>query len=388
MIASSHTAMRAHLIVVPVVLLGGLLAGPDQTGSTRTDLSRQWRDAVTHHEPGVLDQPALDIAAWTEDELSEVRSTASRLPRNSPLLKRGALLHGDIAMSGSARTPDPPSPTNPAPLVITASDGRSIGVETAGTHWDFARELLGLVSSASRDDMVRLWYHASAAFMQRERKYGTLALHLARAPVAFRDDAWWQFFNGARHEAASMPEAQIIARTAVARPGFRLGIRDEQAEETMAERFFSEALRRDPSLTEARLRRGWMLGRLGRHREAVAELKHAGGQTQEPVLRYYAELFLGYEQLQRGDRAAARACFERASAVFPRAQSPYLALSRLAREQGDRTAALEALGPLWRLQADEQLRYDPWWDYDASAGRHAAALLTELRKPFLATRQP
>jgi tetratricopeptide (TPR) repeat protein len=106
--------------------------------------------------------------------------------------------------------------------------------------------------------------------------------------------------------------------------------------------------------------------------------------TGERELQYYANLYLGREEQALGRRDAARAAFERAASLYPRAQSPYLALSQLARRYGDRPGAWVALQPLLGLPARAPDREDPWWDYYGSAGRHADALLAELRTPFLA----
>jgi Flp pilus assembly protein TadD len=60
---------------------------------------------------------------------------------------------------------------------------------------------------------------------------------------------------------------------------------------------------------------------------------------------------------------AAKASYERASTMYPNAQSPRLALSQLARQSGDRDSALRALQPIADLPQYERLRRDPWWTY-------------------------
>ena len=55
--------------------------------------------------------------------------------------------------------------------------------------------------------------------------------------------------------------------------------------------------------------------------------------------------------------------FERAAALYPRAQSPLLALSQLSRRAGDRPAAQRELRILAELPEDERQREDPWWNY-------------------------
>jgi hypothetical protein len=65
----------------------------------------------------------------------------------------------------------------------------------------------------------------------------------------------------------------------------------------------------------------------------------------------------------RGDHAASRAAFLGASALYPNAQSPRLALSQIARRTGDRAAAQRELQFIAALPDDERRREDPWWLY-------------------------
>ena len=106
-----------------------------------------------------------------------------------------------------------------------------------------------------------------------------------------------------------------------------------------------------------------MIGQLGRHDEAAAELRKALGAGLPRESQYYAELFVGREEQALGRSEAARESFERASELYPLAQSPRLALSHLARQSGDRTRALQALRYVSELPANALRREDPWWDY-------------------------
>ncbi len=75
------------------------------------------------------------------------------------------------------------------------------------------------------------------------------------------------------------------------------------------------------------------------------------------------QLFLGRaeEALEHGE--AARVAFERASALYPNAQSPRLALSQIARRAGNRPAAQRELQVISALPDDQRRREDPWWFY-------------------------
>jgi tetratricopeptide (TPR) repeat protein len=106
-------------------------------------------------------------------------------------------------------------------------------------------------------------------------------------------------------------------------------------------------------------------------------LTRARDALTDPVLVYYADLFLGRSHAALGDRERARASYERAAAAFPLAQSPLLARSELARHAGDVPGALQALQRL--LSLPEGQRADPWWIYDVSSSRNADALMTQAR---------
>ena len=120
-----------------------------------------------------------------------------------------------------------------------------------------------------------------------------------------------------------------------------------------------------------------MLGALGRDDAALVELTRAREGLADPVLVYYADLFLGRSHAALGDRERARADYERAAAAFPDAQSPLLAESELARHASDVPGALQALQRLLSLPEDR--RADPWWIYDVSSSRNADALMAEAR---------
>ena len=97
---------------------------------------------------------------------------------------------------------------------------------------------------------------------------------------------------------------------------------------------------------------------------------------------YYGNLFLGAAEEELGHRDAARLAYEQAAALYPDAQSPLVALSRLARRYGDRPGALRAIQRVFALSSDANERNDPWWTYNVAQARNADALLEELRRPF------
>jgi tetratricopeptide (TPR) repeat protein len=143
-----------------------------------------------------------------------------------------------------------------------------------------------------------------------------------------------------------------------------------------AEQAFRAALDVDPTFADARLHLGRVLGLRGQARAAANELARIP-ESSEPVLLYWAALLLGRQHEALGDPATARDDYRRAAALYPRAQSPLLAASALARRSGDRAGANAAIAPLLALPADFETRDDPWWAYGRSP-RNADELVREM----------
>jgi tetratricopeptide (TPR) repeat protein len=107
---------------------------------------------------------------------------------------------------------------------------------------------------------------------------------------------------------------------------------------------------------------GHVRGLLGRHEEAAADLRTAvADRSLKGRLEYDAWLLLGREEEAVGRPDAARDAFTRAMNLYPRAQSPRLGLSLLARAQGERAAARDALE---LLSAADPSALDPWWSFN------------------------
>ncbi len=170
--------------------------------------------------------------------------------------------------------------------------------------------------------------------------------------------------------------------------GVTLEIGAEGRELRQAETFFRRSLAARNAHPEAHLRLGHVLGRLNRHADAVPELEEALKSSTEDLLRYFGFLLLGTSQEALARYDEAKASYERASALYPTAQSPYLALTELARRRGERAAALRSVQQVFDLPWSQFQRYDPWWDYDTAQARQVNDLLKELRRPFLGSGQP
>ena len=127
-----------------------------------------------------------------------------------------------------------------------------------------------------------------------------------------------------------------------------------------AEFQLQSALLLDPELGDAALRLGRTLLLMARPDEALPLLTRAEAGLGRPESKYFAALFSGLSHAELGNRVEARAAFARASAAFPDAQSPRLAVAQLAMLSSSRDEAftsIQALNP-------REPASDPWWTYD------------------------
>jgi tetratricopeptide (TPR) repeat protein len=158
-------------------------------------------------------------------------------------------------------------------------------------------------------------------------------------------------------------------------------VSSRRAELREAESLLQKALKAQPNHLEVRIHLGRVLGLRGDHVEARTLLEKAVADAKEPLLQYYARLFLGAEKEALGDRAQARDLFDDASVLYPAAQSPRLALSLLSAVDGRHDDALATMAGVLRLP--EEGRKDPWWTYYYSQGRNAPDELAAVYKFFV-----
>lgn len=335
----------------------------------------------------VTESPCLELKALADLD-AELRRLADAAAESrirgdeNYVLRRGALLHSDAAMfSADLIEPLAPGTTaDPQRIVMNISDGRQIELGRGAMHWEIARLLLDAVAPRP-DTMVRLWYRATAAWMQNRNYHDPV--HLTRARGVFPNDADILFLSGCEREAYARPDTQAAARAAVLPSGITLDIRSEREELGQAEAFFRRALALKPNVPETRLRLGRVLLLRGRYKEAADELRLATTSAGEDLLRYYGTLFLGAAEEALGDYGGASAAYAKGAELYPAAQSPRLALSALARRRGDRPGALTEIRRVFDLPVSPPARDDPWWTYHTAQARNADALLEELRQPFL-----
>src|SRR5262245_107091 len=408
---------------------------------SRSEHLREWVEAVEHHTSGANDD-ALDVFdAWRPDDFRyltidintllsliadpSIRTFSFRQPgRSSPIqvvytgsdltllvdlakalrargatdvlvipperlaknrnhvLKRGAILHTDIVLEGllGHRARSRVVPGGLEEFTLLMPDGRSQGLAVDVGHWEFARSLLDrVVPAPARDDFVRHWYGATAAYLGA---LGQLTpSHFTRAFRLFPDDADLLFFAGCLHEALAEPRVQEAMQSASIPSDVRFDVSSRRAELREAESLFRKALKVQPDHLEARIRLGRILGLRGEHAEAETLLREAVAKANEPLLQYYAKLFLGSESEALGDRARARDLYDDATVLYPEAQSPRLALSLLSADDGKHDDALAMMAMVLGLPGAG--RKDPWWTYQYSQGRNAPEALAAVYANFL-----
>jgi tetratricopeptide (TPR) repeat protein len=345
---------------------------------------------------GMVDQPeCLAIKASISVgadllRLSSLAGAAKRRGDDNYVLRRGALLHADIAMLVGVGS-EPVSITRapgPERLRMNISDGLETDIGQVAVHWEIARMLLDYVKppgadkpAPGRDEMVRQWYRATAAWMQMTESHDTL--HLNRAREIFPADPDLLFLSGCQRETYAAARIQSAVRTAVLPTGVRIDIGSDQEELHQAEIFLGRALKANPDMAEAHLHFGRVLSLRDRQAEAVTELRQALASMDDELLHYYGELFLGAAEEALGHFDAARDAYVEAAALGPAAQSPRIALSALARRRGDRAAALSEMNKVFELASAEPEPDDPFWTYHTAQARNADNLLEQLRQPFL-----
>jgi tetratricopeptide (TPR) repeat protein len=312
-------------------------------------------------------------------------------------LKRGALLHGDIARLAppDGKPYDASVPPGPfAQTLLLTDDGRRARLVQTVSHWSAAMAMLDEVRPKSalrrtprapaESPFVKLWYRANLTWQVREQDF--VATVFRRAGDLFPDDPDIQFLIGCRHEAEATPGVQAaLGSNRLLAPSIGVGSMRGELED--AEAAFRKVLAGRPDDVEARIRHGRVLQLLGRHADAVAALRRAAGAPKAFPLDYVAALFLGRALEASGDTAGAREAYRQAASLASSAPAPVLALSALAERAGDHDAAVTLLRRAME-KPDESgsesrdlgsgVPDDPLWTYMEWSGHDADALLAEL----------
>jgi tetratricopeptide (TPR) repeat protein len=389
----------ATLLVIAAPLYGLGVMDPGQNPDTpkliREVRVKVWIAIVSEHEPGRTDAALRRLQGWTAEQLEELigglgehLGRPSQLPIKTPeerllLLRRGAVLHADIAML--ARFDDVVAPTPQASRLaipsVVVDDGRATGFAANSVHWEIGRHLIDLMIRPdllrAPDEFMSLWYRAASEFMIAGADFAATGPHLRRAHDLLPRDPHVWLASGVVRASYAAPSVQNNMAGVKVPFGLTLLVNDRRTELFSAERYFRRAVEIDPANPEAQLRYGWVLLQQNQRERALAALRTAHAASGELVLQYYASLFLGVAEAEAAPNAAADA-FERAARLFPTAQAPLLALSELALRRGDGAAAVAALDRLAALPTSG--RDDPWWTYDVEFGRSWRATLARMHE--------
>jgi tetratricopeptide (TPR) repeat protein len=268
-----------------------------------------------------------------------------------------------------------------SPGIVRFTDGQQLGVDSRANQWRFSRRLLDLVTPhPSRDSDVRDWYRAScAALLARLHLHGD---HFDKALRLFPNDPLVLLFAGSFHEALSSASVQGFVRSTVRARGVDFGVGSTRTELDRAEPLYRRALKIDPDAAETLVRLGRVLSLQERHAEALGELRRVDASA-SPMLQYYRALFAGEAAEALGRLDEARAAYEHAAELYPRAQAPPLALSQLSMRAGDSTRAANAIKNLLAAPSEPELEDDPFWSYYNAAGRDANILLAQAYQALL-----
>jgi len=328
----------------------------------------------------------LRAAAELDPDLTQLadRAAAARMQGDAyDVIRRGALLHADIAMAGPIWPKGQPVDASASGgLSVRAFDGQQTDLELRAPHWMMARALLDAVRPA-HDAMVRAWYQATSTWMQQQLIADTK--HLAHGRTLFPEAADLWFVSGCQHEWLATSSVQTVARTSVLPQGVVLDIGSQRSELKDAETFFRRALALDPTHADARLRLGHVLLAQGQFREAADELQLASNARNDRLFQYFASLYLGAAQERLDQVEPARGSYRRAAELYPNAQSPRLALSALAWRRGEHGIALseiQSVADAPRAGARSR-RDDPWWKYNLLPERDVDVLFEAIWRPFL-----
>jgi tetratricopeptide (TPR) repeat protein len=424
--------VRQPLFAVAAVV--GMLSAPSAAPQSALDAVllakvHDWTSAVMAHRQGQPDVPAATIAAWRESDVASVFAAVKclsgelvRLEKSSDadpnlairqfpcgraysiteirdalslgdqgadaggldrLFARAALLHTDIALLQPSRRPVEDPADRPSALIV--EDGRERGTLRLDTdfEWKCATSLSGLLPPAGANDFARRWYRSIIGYLEGRSQLGEATPLLDLALKAFPNDQVILFYAGAMHEVFAGPRTQSAVIAAMPPPDLEIGVKSVADELRNAEQFYRRATLAGPATAELVLHHARVVDGLGQHEQAIRELAQVAPALTDRDLQYDAALFLGQAHTALKQRPQAEARFNEALKLFPRAQSPLLGLSQVARQANDLPAAMAALERALMLPVSPLDRDDPWWRYDLSHVRNGDALLADLRKPFL-----
>ena len=360
---------------------------------------RDWLGAAIEHEPGVEDAALRRISGWSGGKLLRTLGTVLKEQSSDELnamLERAALLHADMVILRRESNPAWPDAPEMSGSSILSNDGQRLGTRPLDPHLQFARMIfkhmrppplaLGAPRTAApawaeahrHNPRIQQWYHTVSTELAARHWLADLRPHLEDARLVLDDTPETLFDSACFSEVMASAQVQRAIEPSVsasAPPSVRLRVQsaslhlDERYNLSEAERFYRDALKLDPGYSEARVRLARVLSLRNKAANAAALLQ-APIETTNAFVRYWGALALGQATEATQKPEIANEAYRQAAELFPRAQSPLLALLRLARERGDDAGAKELGSRVSLLPANEQHRLDPWWDYFDCHGRY------------------
>jgi VWFA-related protein len=312
------------------------LVRPDRpTAALYEDLLRDYLEGRGEEAVGAL-------LAWRTLDVVELAKKVVAGP--GPLARGTVMFHTEAALTLLA---------NAQPTMATA-------------HLDIAR---GIAERAERETPFRRDWLLAVAFQMQALSQGTNALvYFQECQTAFPAvaDAW--LGAGTVYEFSAFPDGL---------GGSQVDLRSASLV-SEAERQYRQALTLDSSLVEARLHLGRVLQHQGRRDEARTELVKAAESPEGGPNAALALLFLGQMLEQEGHPSEAAERYRAALVKDPTLQQAGLALAGNLGLQGDRVAALEALGSV--LNNGCSVGPPKWLLYHLGLGVRASAAIDSLRR--------
>lgn len=225
-------------------------------------------------------------------------------------------------------------------------------------------------SHTPSNEFDRAWQLAALAALEGGIDSTVLHAHLDHVQAGFGADPRYVLARGVAEEQFGAP-AEVLTRSATAA---NLARAREALARAEGERYraldraimrFREAAKLPTAAAEATLRMGHVQHRLSRHDAALETWSGIEKLNPDPSVLYLAQLFRGLANESYGRTDAARAAYEAALKISPKAHSANLRLAALSYVHGgeDPYQAIEA------LLRDNDPRRDPWWSYYAADWR-------------------
>jgi len=339
-----------------------------------------WNDAggrgiALRDLPALLDLPldTFDREGLNIEPHDIVRPNSRPMAAIAKVMVQIAMLQTDLALAAfddstlqTARLP--------SRATIRVADADRTRAADLTLFWDAAREAMDIAEPTPwGGPLAHDWYVSTTEYMLGRRDYSAGLAHAEHARLTLPGNARLAVFLGGRRVIQKKPAIQLAFQQGEITA---IGSRPDLL--TKAEFQYRSAMLLDPDRPVVSLRLGRTLQLKGRNAEALPFLARAETGVGLPEWQYCAALFSGlaYQALDReGD---ARAAFQRASTMFPDAQTPRLALAQMTlRTSGQEDALVHLRSMAATLGAKRG--NDPWWVYDIAVAPAGAERIDTMR---------